>query len=117
MLKPVSILRRWFTFKGRLSRRDFRVQGAVALAVYAVFYVLLGIVEIDHRPTMLAVNLAISAYFFLAIASLTARRLRDAGQSPWWVLPGFAFGGLLLLIGYCLLGGSKAQPGQPTPAT
>ena len=116
MLKPVSFLRRWFTFTGRLSRRDFRVQGAVALAVYAVFCVLLEIIEIDHKPTMLAVNLAISAYCFLAIA-LTARRLRDAGQSAWWVLPGLAFGGILLLIGYCLLGGSKAQPGQPTPAT
>lgn len=113
MWEPLKLLLRCFTFKGRLSRSDFFKQGAVALAVYAVFYVALEIVEVNHRTTMLALNLAISAYFILVISSLAIRRLRDAGQSPWWLLVALTPGAVVLLIALGVMSQAKVELTEP----
>ena len=85
---------KYFDFSGRTSRKDFW------LTILCLF--LLGIV-IGVITTLVPVLMFISWIFSLLtiIPSLAmgARRLRDAGFSPWWLLLLLTgIGGLILII-------------------
>jgi FAD/FMN-containing dehydrogenase/uncharacterized membrane protein YhaH (DUF805 family) len=99
------LARRLFTFRGRTPRGAFWRTAVVLILAFAA---LVGLVDsaVSRRASWPLVP-----PFLLAGLALGARRLRDRGRSPWWLLAGAVpvLGPLWLLIE---LGLRKGTPGE-----
>lgn len=94
-----------FDFKGRTRRADYWLAGlANAIAALALFIISLLFVALvgDFAPVAPSIILPVYAAFTIVPnISISIRRLRDAGFSPWLVLLTFApYIGFVLLIMY-----------------
>ncbi|GIL35985.1 DUF805 domain-containing protein [Phycicoccus sp. DTK01] len=97
---------RWSDFEGRASRTEF-------------WFALVGVLVLVAAPAALDERLgaAVLVLGLVPLAAVGTRRLRDAGQSPWWLLLAFAPMGFVVPL--CLLAmpgrdePSRAQVGQP----
>ncbi len=91
----VGVLKKYAVFEGTASRQEYWLFFAVNFVVGLV----LGIIPIVDMIYALAVLLP-----GLAVA---ARRLRDAGFSPWWLLLLLTGIGLLVVLIMCALPGKR----------
>ena len=99
-----SSLARYFVFTGRSTRSDFWY--------FLLFYFILlfGAIEIDnkfdHLNTLFFISddfnsgldLVVSLLFLLPLLTLSVRRLRDIGESGWWMLLFFPIDNDFLII-------------------
>ncbi len=124
-----SGFRNIFKYNGRASRSEFwwfQLFSALSfvgvMVVDAVIAGLSGNSSRDHPNIVAGIfaiifGLAFFVYFialFLAILSLIVRRLHDSDKSGWFILLSFIpFGGIVLLVFYCLPG--TAGPNQHGP--
>ena len=100
-----SSLARYFVFTGRSTRSDFWYFFLFCLIL------LFGALEIDynfdHLNTLIFISddfnsglhLVVSLLFLLPYLTLSVRRLRDIGESGWWVLLFFPNANEVLIIG------------------
>lgn len=85
-------------FSGTASRSEFWL---FVLAT-AIISIILGIVG-AAIPALSFLSTLASLIFFIPSLAVGARRLRDAGFSPWWLLIYITgIGALVLLIMWCI---------------
>jgi uncharacterized membrane protein YhaH (DUF805 family) len=94
-----AVLGRYSDFSGRSRRSEYWYWTLALLGAYIVAIILLAI----SRP------LGIIAYVLVFLAAIVpslavgVRRLHDTNKSGWWLLLGIVpFGGLVLLVFFCL---------------
>ena len=101
-MKPRRLL---FSFRGRIARGTF--WGGWLLLGLA-FYVLYTFLKTDFGERS---TLVLYPFFFWIALALGAKRMRDRGRSPWWLLAALVpiLGPLWLLIE---LGFRRGTPGE-----
>ena len=82
-----GLLGRFFSFRGRMSRRDFWRATLILQLAFAPGW-LLGLFAIlaFGRPGGVVIAVLLPAYL-IAVASLTVRRLHDRNRTGWWLAP------------------------------
>jgi uncharacterized membrane protein YhaH (DUF805 family) len=99
-----------FDWKGRASRPAFWwfvLATIIAAFVLGILIVSLGAIKLGFLGYILYVVFYIGIIF--PSLSVAVRRLHDQDKSGWWLLIGLIpFGGIVLLVFYCL-------PGTPGP--
>ena len=101
MKEFILMFKNTFNFSGKSSRREYWVAMLFNCIVSALLFVLV-------LPLVFDVDLMITAYIslttlyevllFVPMLSLTVRRLRDAGKSPWWIFISLTFIGSIILL-------------------
>jgi uncharacterized membrane protein YhaH (DUF805 family) len=101
----VKLARLLFSFQGRIARGTFWSNLLLVCVAFAVLYVFMK-TELSARST-----LALYPFFFWIAAALAAKRMRDRGRSPWWLLAALVpiIGPLWLLLE---LGLRRGTPGE-----
>ena len=117
MLMPI---RRYADFAGRSRRQEFWMYQLGIFLFYIAFAVLAGIGGAIGGDTlsgilMIPFVLAMLALFIPSLA-VAVRRLHDQDKSGWWLLISFIpFGGIVLLVFYCLEGTQGPNQFGPDP--
>lgn len=96
-------LSRWGDFDGRASRSEFW------FFFLAVLVVVGALAALDER-----LGGAVLVLSLVPLGAVGARRLRDADQSPWWLLFVFAPMGFVIPLSLMAMPG-KAREMAPTP--
>lgn len=96
-------------FDGRARRSEYWYYILTNILITITGYILLAITAFIGGPTMITVGVILLVLWSVAniIPNLAVivRRLHDTNKSGWWLLIGLVpFGGLVLLIFYCLEG-------------
>lgn len=116
-------LKKYADFKGRARRSEFWLFTLFIIIVEVIYFAALGATggfgSQEPSGAALAV-IAIFSLFFLGILipslALTFRRLHDTNRSAWWILISFIpFGGIVLLVFYCLPGTQGPNKFGPDP--
>lgn len=116
-------LKKYADFKGRARRSEFWLFTLFIIIVEVIYFAALGATggfgSQEPSGAALAV-IAIFSLFFLAILipslALNFRRLHDTNRSAWWILISFIpFGGIVLLVFYCLPGTQGPNKFGPDP--
>lgn len=120
------VWQRYAEFSGRSRRKEYWMFALINSIIAVVLC--LGIVVSFTAARGSAIGIAlVVAYCLYALAviipslAVTVRRLHDTGRSGWWILIGLIpFGGIVLLVFYCLDGTPGpneygADPKAPVP--
>ncbi|WP_417664460.1 DUF805 domain-containing protein [Pseudidiomarina donghaiensis] len=92
-------------FSGRATRYEF-------WWFFVLFVLVLGLVEFIH-PVLMSMVAIVLLLPFLAVST---RRLRDAGQSPWWQLMMLVPFGILLVMYYWAMPRPEEPPTTEQPS-
>lgn len=94
----------WSDFEGRASRTEF-------------WFAFVGVLVLVAAPAALDERLgaAVLVLGLVPLAAVGTRRLRDAGQSPWWLLLAFAPMGFVVPLWLMALPG-RDEPSRPEVA-
>ena len=103
----ISMWKRAFDFKGRSSRNEF-IKAYLANAFLFVILELLLLILGSYSYYSWVLIMLCAMIFLIsqfAVASLTVRRLHDAGKSGWWELLSFIaiIGNIIIFIICCFL--------------
>ena len=101
-----SMWKRAFDFKGRSSRREFVKAYLLNVFIFAIIEVIVYCIVIFTNPDFEAILVLCPTIFVisqLAVASLTVRRLHDAGKSGWWAILSFVavVGNIIIFLICC----------------
>jgi len=121
-----TVLSNYANFRGRATRSEYWYWSLFYIILEAVMMAVNGVAR--HIPL---IDLVVSAGVFVIIVALFIptlavgiRRLHDIDRSAWWLLIGLIpFGGLVLLVFFCLpgtpganrFGGSSFGASGPMP--
>jgi uncharacterized membrane protein YhaH (DUF805 family) len=98
-----SVLTRYADFTGRARRAEYWW-----FALFSVIVVVVAAI-IDAAIGFPLLQLVVTLGLFIPSLAVGVRRLHDTDRSGWWLLIGLVpFGGIVLLVFYCLEG----QPGH-----
>lgn len=126
MDKMTLALKKYAVFEGRAGREEywmfvlFQVLASIAFGVLFMIAAMAG-GSGDGRPNLLFGLLALLFVVFafamiIPGLAVTIRRLHDGDRSGWWLLLAFIpFGGIVLLIFYCLDGTPGPNKFGPDP--
>lgn len=85
---------KYFEFSGRTSRKDFWLTWLCLILLYIIIGVITTII-----PALVFILAVFGLIVLIPSLAIGARRLRDAGFSPWWLLLLLTgIGGLVLII-------------------
>jgi uncharacterized membrane protein YhaH (DUF805 family) len=95
----MNILLFFFSFRGLFSRLEWWISQIIVTAIYVIARVIESDLS-DQTPELILLVLALYVLTCWVGLSGTAKRLRDAGYSPWMCLLGLIplIGGLILLV-------------------
>lgn len=80
---PMSLWQLYVGLRGRIGRRQFWLQGVLALAALALFATaLLDIAQLPAERSELLVDVLL----FWPLLAVSAKRWHDRNRSGWWVL-------------------------------
>ena len=117
MLMPI---RRYADFAGRSRRQEFWMFQLGVILFYIACFILISIGGAIGGETlsgilMIPFVLAVLALFVPSLA-VAVRRLHDQDKSGWWLLISFIpFGGIVLIVFYCLEGTQGPNQFGPDP--
>lgn len=120
MFQPI---RKYAEFEGRARRSEFWLFVLFELIALFGWAILFGIATAisDGRPGPLAIGIGLmGVVFYLCLLiprlAVMVRRLHDSDKSGWWLLITLLpFGGIVLLVFYCLDGTRGANRYGPDP--
>ncbi|MBO4675008.1 MAG: DUF805 domain-containing protein [Elusimicrobiaceae bacterium] len=97
------ICKHYVDFSGRATRKQFWLFVLWSFVVFFVLGLVFGLVGISPE-TSATISKVLYLAIFLPSLGIAARRLRDGGFSPWWLLIGLVpfIGWIVLLVFYCL---------------
>ena len=105
-----SVLTRYADFSGRARRAEYWWFFLFAVLVALVAAVLDGIIDVPVFSLLTALGLLIPNL------AVSVRRLHDTDRSGWWLLLNLVpFGGIVLLVFYCLEGQPHPNRFGPSP--
>src|SRR4051812_18383749 len=110
-----TVLGKYADFSGRARRSEYWYWTLALLIAYVVLFILAAIA----KPFLF---LLIVFYLAILVPSIAvgARRLHDTDRSGWWLLLGIVpFGGLVLLVFFCMEGtpGPNSHGADPKGGT
>lgn len=83
MKELISGFKNCFNFKGKATIREYRI---LFLAIFPVLFIASFYPFYEFNWIALFSCVVILIIFLLPLSSVTARRLRDAGESSWWTI-------------------------------
>jgi len=93
-----DFFKNYVNFSGRTSRKDFWLTVLIFLIIEIVFSLLTAAV-----PVLGFLVWLFGIIIIIPSLAICARRLRDAGFSPWWLLIGLTGIGTIVLLIFFLL--------------
>ncbi|PRY45726.1 uncharacterized membrane protein YhaH (DUF805 family) [Geodermatophilus tzadiensis] len=105
-----SVLTRYADFTGRARRAEYWWFALFSVAVVVVAAI------IDALIGFPLLQIVVSLGLFIPSLAVGVRRLHDTDRSGWWLLIGLVpFGGIVLLVFYCLEGQRHPNRHGPDP--